>query len=124
VQGAVSGTGSGQISGASTLEFDSTVAAGQTVSFTGSGGTLDLTAPQGFSGKISRFDTAGAGSNDTIEVASPWVFSGFTENKAGTQGTLGFANGATTLNLTLLGDYVAADFTATPGNGGTLITYT
>jgi hypothetical protein len=95
---------------------------GQTISFTGSGGTLDLTAPQGFSGKVSGFDTVGA--NDTIEVASPWAFSGFTENKAGTQGTLGFANGATTLRLTLLGDYAAADFTASPANGGTLITYT
>ena len=94
VQGAVTGTGSDKISGASTLEFDSTVAAGQTVSFTGGGGTLDLAAPQGFAGKISGFDTVGA--NDTIEVAGPWVFSGFTENAGGTQGTLGFANGAST----------------------------
>jgi hypothetical protein len=85
LQGAVAGTGSDEISGASTLEFDSTVAAGQTLSFTGSGGTLDLTAPQGFAGEISGFDTAGAGSNDAIEVAAPWVFSGFTEN-AGARG--------------------------------------
>jgi hypothetical protein len=45
LQGAVAGKGTDEISGASTLEFDSTVAAGQTLSFTGSGGTLDLTAP-------------------------------------------------------------------------------
>ena len=108
VQGAVTGKGSDEISGASTLEFDSTVAAGQTLSFTGGGGTLDLTAPQGFAGKISGFDTVGA--NDTIEVAGPWVFSGFTENAGGTQGTLGFANGASHLSLTLLGDYNPADF--------------
>ena len=110
VQGAVTGKGSDEISGASTLEFDSTVAAGQTVSFTGSGGTLDLGAPQGFAGEISGFDTVGA--NDTIEVAGPWVFSGFTENAGGTQGTLGFTNGASTLSLTLLGDYNPADFAA------------
>jgi hypothetical protein len=123
MQGAVTGTGSDEISGASTLEFDSTVAAGQTVGFTGSGGTLNLTAPQGFAGEISGFDTVGA--NDAIEVASPWAFSGFTENAKGTQGTLGFATGASTISLTLLGDYNPADFAhQTLANGSTLITYT
>jgi Protein of unknown function (DUF3383) len=123
VQGAVAGKGTDEISGASTLEFDSTVAAGQTVSFAGGGGALDLTAPQGFAGKISGFDTVGT--NDTIEVASPWVFSGFTENAGGTQGTLGFANGASHHSLTLLGDYSPADFAPqTLANGSTLITYT
>ena len=124
MQGAVTGKGgSDEISGASTLEFDSTVVANQTVSFTGSGGTLDLTDPQGFVGEISGFDTVGA--NDAIEVASPWVFSGFTENSGGTQGTLGFINGASHHNLTLLGDYNPADFVQqTLANGSTLITYT
>jgi hypothetical protein len=122
-EGGISGAGSDEISGASTLEFDSTVAAGQTVSFTGAGGTLDLTALQGFAGEISGFDTVGT--NDTIEVASPWVFSGFTENAGGTQGTLGFANGASHHSLTLLGDYSPADFAPqTLANGSTLITYT
>ena len=125
LQGAVTGTGSDNISVASTLEFDSTVALGQTVSFAGSGGTLDLTAPQGFAGLIGGFDTAGAGSNDAIEVAGPWVFTGFTENAGGTQGTLGFANGASTASLTLLGDYNSANFVHQTGPGGsTLITYT
>jgi fibronectin-binding autotransporter adhesin len=123
VQRAVTGKGSDEISGASTLEFDSTVATGQTVSFVRSGGTLDLTAPQGFTGQISGFDTVGA--NDGIEVVSPWVFSGFTENAGGTQGTLGFANGASHHSLTLLGDYNPADFAhQTLSNGSTLITYT
>ena len=122
VQGVVTGTGADEISGSSTLEFDSTVAAGQTVSFTGSGGTLNLGAPQGFAGKISGFDTVGA--NDTIEVAAPWVFSGFTENVGGTRGTLGFMNGASTLSLTLIGNYNPADFHQTQANGSTLITYT
>jgi large repetitive protein len=122
VQGAVTGTGSDKISEASTLEFDSTVAAGQTVSFTGSGGTLDLTAPQGFAAEISGFDTVGA--NDTIGVAGPWVFSGFTDG-AGTQGTLKFANDGSHLSLTLLGDYNPADFVhQTLADGSTTITYT
>ena len=121
---AISGTGKDQISGASTLEFDAKVSAGQTVSFTGSGGELALHDPGGFTGLIGGFDTAGAGSNDTIEVAGPWVFTGFKENAGGTEGTLGFANGGSTLSLTLLGDYTG-DFVGKSGPGGsTLITYT
>ena len=74
---------------------------------------------------VCRFDTAGAGSNDTISVPAPWVFTGFTENAGGAEGTLNFANGASTLGLTLLGDYNPADFVhQTRANGSTLITYT
>jgi hypothetical protein len=75
---AISGTGKDQISGASTLEFDAKVSAGQTVAFTGSGGELALHDPGGFTGLISGFDTAGAGSNDTSEVAAPWAYQHFT----------------------------------------------
>ena len=122
-QGGISGTGSDAISGAATLEFDATVSAGQTVSFTGSGGEVALHKPGDFAGDISGFDTVGA--NDTIEVAKNWNFTGFTENSGGTQGALGFANGASTLSLTLLGDYNPADFVhQTQANGSTLITYT
>jgi hypothetical protein len=125
LQAGISGTGSDVVSGASTLEFDANVAARQTASFTGSGGTLDLTARAQFAGVISGFDTAGAGSNDTIQVGGPWVFTGFTENAGGTEGALGFANGASTTSLTLLGDYAAANFVHQAGPGGsTLITYT
>ena len=123
-QGAVTGTGSDEIFGASTLEFHSTVSAGQTVSFAGSGGTLDVTAPARFSGLISGFDTVRAGSNDTIEVARPWVFTGFTENAGG--GALGFTDpkGAQ-ISLTLLGDYNPVHFVTQSGpTGSTLITYT
>ena len=81
---AISGTGKDQILGASTLEFDAKVSAGQTVSFTGSGGELALHDPGRFAGLISGFDTPGAGSNDTIEVAAPWVYQHFTENAPGT----------------------------------------
>jgi large repetitive protein len=124
LQGVVAGTGKDEISGSSTLEFDSTVAAGQTVSFTGSAGTLNLVDPQGFAGKIGGFDTVGAGSSDTIEVAGLWVFSSFKENAGGTQGTLRLVNGANTLSLSLLGDYNFAGFHQAHANGSTLITYT
>ena len=83
LQGAVSGTGADTISGASTLEFGSTVAGGQTIGFAGAGGALDLGDPQGFSGKISGFDTVG--SNDTLEISAPWTYLGFSENAADTR---------------------------------------
>jgi hypothetical protein len=118
LQGQVSGQGQDQISASSTLEFDSSVVAGQTVSFIGSGGTLNLVDPQGFAGKVSGF-----GSSDTIEVAGLWG-STFKENAGGTQGTLRFVNGANSLSLTLLGNYNPADFHQTQVNGSTLITYT
>jgi autotransporter passenger strand-loop-strand repeat protein len=120
-EGAIAGTGSDIVSGASTLEFDSTVASGQTIGFTGAGGTLDLGDPQGFSGKISGFDTVGG--NDQLEIAAPWTYLSFSENAADTQGTLTFANGATHISLTLLGNY-ADDFIHQAGPGGsTLVTY-
>ena len=85
------GTGSDTISGLSTLELNSTVAAGQTVSFTGSGGELALHAPGSFAGSISGFDMAGAGSNDTIEIAKNLgTFSGSPPGHW--QGTLDFKN--------------------------------
>ena len=116
--------GAYSLAGAATLEFDGRVAAGQTASFSGSGGKLALDNPAAFAGQISGFDTAGAGSNDMIAVAGPWVFTGFTENAACTEGALGFANGSSTLSLTLLGDYNPADFVHKSGpNGSTLITY-
>ena len=124
-KGRILGTGSDTISGASTLQLDAQVSATQTVDFTGSGGELALHGPAVFAGSISGFDTAGAGSNDKIEVAAPWVFTGFTENAGGTQGTLSFANGASTISLTLIGNYNPADFHAqTLANHSTVITYT
>ena len=122
LEGAVSGTGVDTISGAATLEFNSSAALGQTVGFTGNGGTLDLGDPQGFSGKISGFDMVGT--NDTLEIAAPWTYLGFSENAADTEGTLTFANSATHISLTLLGNYTADDFIHQVGPGGsTLVTY-
>ena len=124
--GGISGTGADTISDASTLQLDAEVSAGQTVHFTGSGGELALHKPGEFAGDISGFDTAEAGSNDTIEVAKHWVFTGFKENAGGTQGTLGFkdVSSSSVISLTLAGDYNPADFVhQTQANGSTLITY-
>ena len=71
-----------------------------------------------------RFDTARAGSNDTIAVGGRWAFTVFTENAAGAKGTHGFANGANVISLTLPGDDNSADFVPQSGpKGSTLIAY-
>jgi hypothetical protein len=115
--GAVSGTGADTISGAATLEFDSTLGSGQTINFTGSGGQLDILNPQGFLGKIANF-----GATDTLEVAGPWVFEGFTQQTG--MGTLNFANGSNDIAITLLGTYTGSFAQHAGPNGSTLITYT
>ena len=56
-EGGISGTGSDAISGAATLEFDATVSAGQTVSFTGSGGEVALHKPARFRRRRSAAST-------------------------------------------------------------------
>ena len=122
IQGAVSGAGSDVIAGAATLEFDGGVAGGQTASFTGSGGTLELLNPGAFAGKISGFDTVG--SNDVLLIGGPWTYAGFSENSAHTAGTMTFSNGSATARLTLLGDYAASSVHHTTNAGGmTVVTY-
>ncbi len=122
LQDAISGTGSDIISGASTMQFDGTVAAGQKASFTGADGVLDLTNFGNFHGSISGFDTVGSG--DTINVSGPWTWVGFTENGAGTQGAMTFSNGTTDASVTLIGNYNALNFQPKVGNGVTQVTYT
>ena len=68
---------------------------------------------------------AGAGSNDTIEIAKNWDFISFTQGAG--QGTLEIKdpNIGSTVDLTLIGTYTPADFHAHhQANGSTLITYT
>jgi hypothetical protein len=109
LQGAVTGKGTDEVSGAS-LEFGSTVAKTQTVDFTGGPSAVELIDPTGFTGKFENF-----ASMDTVDLAGDWVFSGFSEKSGGTLGTLKLAKGATELSLKFIGDYTASDFTITPG---------
>jgi hypothetical protein len=108
LEGAVSGKGEDTISGASTLEFDSTVGGGQTVDF--SGGALDLLDPQGFSGKIAGFV-----SPDMVQLAGDWTFSSFSETGNGKMGNLTLSSGGTTNTFHFLGDYSASDFSIASG---------
>ena len=119
--GAVTGTGTDTISGASTLEFDAAVSTSATVGsqnigFTG-GGTLDLTDPKAFWGEISDFATT-----DAVELLGSWAFSSFSENSGGTLATLTLASGATKHAFDFVGDYTRGDFKITSGATST-ITY-
>jgi hypothetical protein len=111
------------IAGASILEFAGSAAAGQTVSFSGAGGALELLSPSSFKAQISGFDTGGA-TGDSLVLAAPWAFSGFSENSAGTLGTLTVVNGSTTATLSLAGNYTASHFAhATNASGQMVVTY-
>ena len=117
-QAAVTGTGTNTISGAATLEFDSTVASSQKILFQGAGSTLDLTDWGGFSGSLSGFDANGA-SNDAIDVSAPWAFVGFNQST----GMMTFADGGTQHAVKLTGSYIAADFHTQTVGGATQVTY-
>ncbi len=119
LKGAITGTGLDSIAGVATMQFDSTVAAGQTVSFSGSGGTLDLAAPQGFSGAITGFDLGG-NTNDALDIGASWTFTGATQGAAST--TLSLVDGSAHAAVTLLGAYTGT-FSHTAITGGTQITY-
>jgi len=123
-QGAVAGQGGDTISGAATLEFDNSVSALQSVDFLGADGVLILGAPLEFDGHISGFDTAGAGSKDSVQLGGAWTLDGFVENASGTGGTLNLTSGASHLGLYFVGAYGDGLFSASSGKGGgTLITY-
>jgi hypothetical protein len=118
-KGAVTGTGTDTISGASTLEFDSAVSSSTTVGsqnigLTG-GGTLDLTDPTAFFGEISNFATT-----DTVELLGSWAFSGFSENSGGTLATLTLINGTTKHAFEFVGDFAQGDFKITSGATSTI----
>jgi len=98
------------------------VAAGQTISFTASGGDLVLDNLAAFSANISgmatskeKIDLGGFtfGAGETVS----WVEAG-----GGTSGTLTVVDGAKTATLTLLGSYVTSDFSlSNDGIGGTFV---
>jgi hypothetical protein len=110
LEGAVSGKGTDTISGASTLDFDSTVGGGQTAAFAGSGGALELIDPLGFAARISGF-----AASDKVELSGDWVFSSFSETGNGNMGALTLSSGSNHLSLHFLGDYAASDFTIASG---------
>jgi hypothetical protein len=118
--GAVTGTGSDEISG-TTLDFNSSVGAGQSVSFV-STGTLWLGDAVAFKGSVQNF-----GGLDEIVLAgfddSTLHPLRYAENGAGTGGTLTIDDGANVAHIKFVGDYKRSDFAPMPGSGSTIIEF-
>ena len=113
------GTGSFKIDDGANLEFDSSVAAGATVTFSGAG-TLQLTSPTSFSGEITGI----IGSDEILD------FTGYnTSTTASTDGGYNPSTNTTalmvtdpghsTVELTLAGNLSASSWTVSPDSDGT-----
>ena len=127
IDAAVTGTGSFSISNGATLEFGSSVAAGETVSFLGTQGTLkldhSLTSP--FIGQISNL-TGTALIHDNIDLAD-LVWNGTTSAQyaasTATSGVLTVNDGNGHTEVFNLVNYTGAGsfFVQNDGQGGTLV---
>jgi hypothetical protein len=120
VQGEVSGTGTAAIDGTATLDLEASATVN--VVFGSGAGTLKLGDSFHFNGTITGF-----GDSDSIDLAnmgSATASISYHENATGTGGTLAISDGAQTLELSLIGDYSADNFSIVPDQvHGTLITY-
>jgi autotransporter passenger strand-loop-strand repeat protein len=104
------------------LKSGGTAGASQINFATSAGGTLQLDDSVHFNGVISGFGVPGALDLRDIAFGSGTTL-GFTEAGDNLSGTLTVSDGINTANITLLGQYVAGNFTKqSDGNGGTLIT--
>jgi hypothetical protein len=96
-----------------------------TVAFSGDAGTLKLLDPADFKAGIAGY---GAGDDLDLDTAdfrySKTETVGFTENAAGTGGTLTVKDGTHTLRLQLFGQFLAGGFAlSADGHGGSSIIY-
>ncbi len=121
VHGSVTG-GTALMDGTATIEFGA--AASTNVTFdAGATGTLKLVNSFDFSGIVSGFNQ-----NDHVDLLDMAFGAGtaasYVENQAGTGGTLSVTDGAHTVNIALLGQYSADDFTvAADSTTGTLVSH-
>ena len=104
------------------LTFDAAVGSGQSILFTGADQLLTLNDIADFQGNVQGFDMFG-GADAIVVDASLWSFTGFTENAAGTAGTLGFTDNGAQIGVTLTGDYAASGFQTSVSGSKTTITY-
>jgi hypothetical protein len=112
------GTGTVSIGTGSTLSVTGAVGSGETIAFTGTGGTLSLAAPGSFAGAITGF-TGG----DRIDLTSLAFVDGGTASLDAVTGILTVTEGAGTFTRHLIGDFTGQFFhLADDGHGGTMIT--
>ncbi len=89
---------------------------------TGTGGILQLDDSVNFNELVAGFGQPAALDLRDIAFGSATTLS-FTEAPSNTSGTLMVSDGSNTANVTLLGQYMAGQFTAaSDGHGGTLVT--
>ncbi|MGI8839914.1 MAG: beta strand repeat-containing protein, partial [Caulobacteraceae bacterium] len=119
VNGAVSGQGGQAIITGGGLVFNA--AFQQNVSFTNASGSLQLADSQHYTGSISGFSKTGATSLDLRDIG--FVNSGeATFSGTASQGVLTVTDGTHAANITLIGNYTAANFVAvSDGHGGVTI---
>ncbi len=119
VMGAVGGAGSGVVA-SGTLAFAAFF--DEAVDFEAAGGVLELAQSQSYSAAISGFSATGATSLDLGDIgfvsAGEASYSG-----TATSGVLTVTDGTHTASVNLVGDYLAATFTAaSDGHGGASVT--
>jgi hypothetical protein len=118
LDGAVAGLGSFTLD-ASTLEFDSSVGAKQTIALNGTD-KIALKEAQDFHPLIAGFGAGGAhDSIDAMNFARSSTKLSFWENSAHTLATLTLTDGADVAHFRLSGDCVRSDFKVSPDIAGT-----
>ena len=121
VEGEVSGNGTAKIDGTGTLDFEASSTA-NVVFGSGAAGTLKLGNSFHFNGTISGF--AGSDTIDLANLGSATASISYHENAAGTGGTLAISDGVQTVELSLLGNYSADNFSIVPDLAkGTLVAF-
>jgi len=119
LQGAVTGSGTGEISNG-TLEAASTF--DQNVAFNSAKGVLELAHSETYAGAVSGLSSAGTNSLDLEDIpfvsgTTSWSFSGTSAS-----GVLTVKDGSHVAAIKLTGDYLTAKFTlASDAHGGTSV---
>ena len=93
------------------------------VTFSGTGGTLQLDQPSVFTGAISGFAAGDALDLTDIAFGANTTL-GYSVNAAGTGGTLNVSDGTHNASIALFGQYAAAGFqVGSDQGGGAIVTY-
>jgi hypothetical protein len=109
--------GTERVSGGALLEFDKKVFSTQDIDFGAGGGSLGLTDPTVFFGRIHHF-----GANDVIGLAGAWSFASISNpTSATTDLVLASAGGDHT--FIFAGDFTQSDFAIAPAGSNTTIKF-
>jgi hypothetical protein len=120
LNGAVTGAGKAVIT-AGTLDITNANAA-ESVTFTGSTGTLELVHSLTYTGKVSGFTTTTGTAFDLRDISFNASTSTATYSGTASGGTLTVTNGTQTARIAMVGNYLSSTFTVgNDGGGGTVV---